>query len=205
MVSPLRKMLTVLTVTVAALALGLPAAADPPPWAPAHGYRAKQANSHGKKHKNKYRQQSYIEDAAYVVPFGIAGGHCNREEIGALLGGAAGGYIGSQVAKGDARTATIIGGAILGVLIGGQIGRNMDDADHACVGQAMEYAEEGQTVAWVDPDSGTHYQVRPTSTRKSADGAYCREYQATAEIEGRQQHTYGTACRQPDGTWRMLN
>lgn len=35
--------------------------------------------------------------------------------------------------------------------------------------------------------------------------AYCREYQTTARINGAPQKTYGTACRQPDGSWRIVN
>lgn len=33
----------------------------------------------------------------------------------------------------------------------------------------------------------------------------CREYQSTAVINGKKQPTYGTACRQPDGSWRIIN
>ena len=53
-----------------------PASADPPPWAPAWGYRAKG--------KNKHRVQQ-----AYVPPYDIGLGRCNRNLIGGLLGGAA--------------------------------------------------------------------------------------------------------------------
>ncbi|HET7593887.1 MAG TPA: hypothetical protein VFK49_00470 [Stellaceae bacterium] len=31
----------------------------------------------------------------------------------------------------------------------------------------------------------------------------CREYQATAVIDGKSQPIYGTVCLQPDGTWRI--
>jgi hypothetical protein len=36
------------------------------------------------------------------------------------------------------------------------------------------------------------------------NGEACREYQSTAVIGGRQQLTYGTACLQPDGSWRIV-
>ncbi len=35
-------------------------------------------------------------------------------------------------------------------------------------------------------------------------GQTCREYQSTTTIEGRPQQTYGTACLQPDGTWKIV-
>ena len=36
-------------------------------------------------------------------------------------------------------------------------------------------------------------------------GQECREYQTTTMINGTPQQAVGTACRQPDGTWRIVN
>jgi hypothetical protein len=36
-------------------------------------------------------------------------------------------------------------------------------------------------------------------------GQYCREYQSTTVIDGKPQPMYGTACLQPDGSWRIVN
>ena len=119
---------------VLAFSVGLPASlldaplvstayADPPPWAPAHGYRAKgKHNKHGK-HRSTYRQ-------AYRAPdVGIPSGSCNREVIGAIIGGAAGGYAGSRVGSGDGKLAATVAGTLLGLLVGGSIGRSMDEVD----------------------------------------------------------------------------
>jgi hypothetical protein len=35
-------------------------------------------------------------------------------------------------------------------------------------------------------------------------GRTCREFQSTAQIGGTLQDTYGTACLQPDGSWRVV-
>jgi len=32
----------------------------------------------------------------------------------------------------------------------------------------------------------------------------CREYQSTIQVNGQPQPSYGTACLQPDGTWRIV-
>lgn len=37
------------------------------------------------------------------------------------------------------------------------------------------------------------------------DRAYCREYTTETVIAGKRRPTYGTACRQPDGSWRIIN
>ncbi|WP_448207211.1 hypothetical protein [Azospirillum sp. sgz302134] len=36
-------------------------------------------------------------------------------------------------------------------------------------------------------------------------GQLCREYQSTVNIGGVPQQTHGTACQQPDGSWRIMN
>lgn len=163
----------------------------PPPWAPAHGYRAKQGGG--------------AVQTAYVPPFDLDAGRCNRDLLGGLLGGAAGAAIGSQIGDGGGRTAAIIGGTILGALVGGSIGRMMDDVDQNCIGQALEHAPDGQDIVWNDPQSGAQYQVTPTQTFQQAGGQYCREYTAASTVGGRAQQVYGTACRQPDGSWRLMN
>lgn len=159
----------------------------PPPWAPAHG----------KRRKHRHRQ------AVYVAPYGIATGICDRTLLGAAVGGAAGGLIASEVAHGKNRPAAIAGGALLGILIGGSIGNAMDQLDERCVGQVLEYAGSERPVAWTNPDSGASYRVTPRRTWQE-EGRYCREFTTTVRIDGRPQQAWGTACRQPDGSWERV-
>lgn len=167
----------------------------PPPWAPAHGWRAK--------HEDYSRGY-----AVYPVPYGIDQGTCDRgllskELVGGVLGGAAGGVAGAQIGKGTGRTAATAGGVIIGVLVGAAIGRSMDKVDQYCVGRILEYAPDRSQVRWYG-DAGTGYAVTPLSTFER-DGRYCREYQTTAQIGGRYERVYGTACRMPDGTWQIVS
>ncbi|MDW7711084.1 MAG: RT0821/Lpp0805 family surface protein [Deferrisomatales bacterium] len=162
----------------------------PPPWAPAHGYRRHGAAPAG---------------AVYVAPFQIDLGRCNRGTLGAVLGGAAGGAAGAQVGGGKGRDAAIIGGTIIGVIVGQRIGRWMDEVDQACVGQTLEHAPSGRPVEWVNPDNGVVYQVTPTEAYRIGEDLYCREFQTEAQIGGRTERLYGTACRQPDGAWERAS
>ena len=172
----------------------------PPPWAPAHGYRNK------REHDDRGEVVVVTPSAptAYVAPFGINVGRCNRQELGAVVGGALGGIAGSTVGKGSGRTAAIIGGTVVGILVGGAIGKAMDDIDQNCVGQILEHAPTGGHVRWQDPDGRANYDVIPRDTWKSTDGRYCREYQTVATVAGKKQQVYGTACRQPDGSWEVV-
>jgi surface antigen len=70
--------------------------------------------------------------------------------------------------------------------------------------RALETARSGQHVAWTNPDSGHSGTVVPVRTYE-AQGTYCREFQQTVTIQGKQERAYGTACRQPDGNWRITS
>ena len=204
----IRHVLMVLVVAVSFTASDLGSAvADPPPWAPAHGWRAKQKHKQKQKHmrNHRYENRAYYDDGRYVAPFDLNRGVCNRQVLGGLLGGMAGAAIGSRIGKGDERTAAIIGGTIIGMIVGGSIGRSMDEVDQNCVGQTLEHAPDGETIYWNNQRVGTQYQVTPVKTYQTNGGRYCREYQTTSAIGGGTQQTYGTACRQPDGSWKLVN
>lgn len=65
----------------------------------------------------------------------------------------------------------------------------------------LETGRSGHTVAWTNPDNGATANVTPIRTFQTASGQYCREYQTTGTIGGYDEDLYGTACRQPDGSW----
>jgi surface antigen len=128
-----------------------------------------------------------------------------KTAIGGLGGAAAGGLL-AAVAGGN--EAGIAAGTILGGLVGGAIGSGLDAADRRYASQtaqeALEYAPAGSRVSWQNPDSGHFGTVTPTRTYQTAHG-YCREYQQWVTIGGVERSSYGTACRQPDGSWRIVN
>lgn len=129
-----------------------------------------------------------------------------KTAVGGLGGAAAGGLIGAA-AGGGAKG--IAAGAILGGLLGGLIGDRLDAADRRAASQAahqaLETAPSGTSTTWRNPDSGHSGTVTPTRTYQAANGTYCREYQQTVTIGGEQHQSYGTACRQPDGQWKIVN
>jgi surface antigen len=190
--------------------------AGPPDWAPAHGYRHKHKRKHKHKHKHRhddYRYDAYNYDAypsysnsyAYNPLGDIGSGRCNRDAIGTLLGAATGRLLGSQIGDGTGQMAAVGAGVFLGAILGGSIGRQMDQVDQSCVGQVLEYAPDNQAVAWQNPNTDAYYTTTATNTYEQTDGRYCREYQTTATVGGRVQNMYGTACRQPDGAWEIVN
>jgi surface antigen len=127
-----------------------------------------------------------------------------KEQGGAVVGGVLGGVLGSNVGEGDGRTAAIIAGTILGAYVGSEMGRYMDENDERKAQSALEYNRDRQMSSWHNPNTGADVTATPTRTFRSASGENCREYQSTVTVSGKQEKAYGTACRQPDGTWKIV-
>jgi len=125
-----------------------------------------------------------------------------QERTGMVIGGILGGVLGNQVGGGTGRTAAIIAGTLAGAAIGGAVGHSMDETDRMRVSQTLETVRTGVPARWYNPDTGSNYTMVPTSTYDTASGP-CREYIIDAVIGGRKEKVYGTACRQPDGSWRI--
>lgn len=65
-------------------------------------------------------------------------------------------------------------------------------------------ARDGQTIVWQDGRSAARYQVTPGSGFDSDQG-YCREYTSRVQVGNDWQQAFGTACLQPDGSWRIID
>ncbi|MGQ3074327.1 MAG: hypothetical protein ACT7A5_24910 [Ferrovibrionaceae bacterium] len=50
-----------------------------------------------------------------------------------------------------------------------------------------------------------NYYVAPQRPAVAQQQPYCREYQKTVIIGGQPQPGFGTACMQPDGSWKAIN
>lgn len=128
-----------------------------------------------------------------------------QEQTGQAVGGVLGGVLGAQVGKGKGRTAAVIAGTLAGAYIGGAIGKNMDETDRTKAARTLEYNRSNQPSTWTNPDTHSSYTVTPTRTYQVSSGQYCREYTTEAIIGGKRETVYGTACRQPDGSWQAAN
>lgn len=132
-----------------------------------------------------------------------------KQTAGTLLGGVGGAIAGAQFGGGSGRIAAVAAGTLLGALVGSEVGRSLDKADLAYANQANQRAQVAplrQPIQWNNPETGNYGTITPvrdgTDTRS---GAYCREFQQTVTIGGKTESAYGTACRQPDGTWKVVN
>lgn len=130
----------------------------------------------------------------------------NKQQTGTFLGGALGGVVGSNVGAGQGRTAAIIGGTFLGSLFGSSIGSSLDKADQMYMYRAQNSAYGspiGHQINWHNPKSGNSGSVLPVREGTSVRGDYCREFKQSIYIDGKMHQAHGSACQQPDGSWRI--
>lgn len=132
-----------------------------------------------------------------------------KQQVGTVLGGVAGAVAGAQFGGGRGQLAATAAGALLGALVGSEVGKSLDRADRLAMQQTAQRTLEdeptGTTGEWRNPDSGNAGTITPTRTYQNTDGQYCREYQQTITVGGQVEEAYGTACRQPDGTWQIVS
>lgn len=166
--------------------------------------------------------------AAVAVCVGLSAcvtdGMGTKQMVGTGVGGAGGGAVGWFAGKALGGTTGGIIGAIAGTLggafVGSEIGSSLDKADQAALqntaNQALNQQAVGQPVVWQNPQTGNVvettvvrdvYQPPQPAKRKAkaaeAPAPYCREYQQKVTVGGKVQQAYGSACRQPDGSWKV--
>ena len=146
---------------------------------------------------------------ALTVALGACTNMGNKELVGTAAGAGVGGLIGSQFGHGSGQLAATAAGVFIGGLIGNQIGAYMDEQDKQMARQAeydaLERYPDGRQSRWQNPNNGNYGYSVPERTYQDSQGQYCREYQTTVVIDGRPQSGHGTACREPDGTWRLVS
>jgi surface antigen len=126
-----------------------------------------------------------------------------QSQTGAVVGAGAGALAGAAIAHGHAGGAIL--GGVLGALLGSEVGRQMDEIDELRLSRSLETTPTYQPTNWVNPDTGGAYTVTPMRTYARESGVPCREFRMTADVGAKAQEVYGTACRQADGSWKIVD
>jgi surface antigen len=132
-----------------------------------------------------------------------------RENIGGIGGALIGAGVGSQFGGGT--SGHLLGaaiGAVAGGLVGSSIGRDLDDQERRNAQEAeysaLENGRPGSPVEWRGDRDNYYGEVTP-GPRYRVNAYDCRDYTHKIWIDGQPQVARGTACRQPDGTWKPVN
>lgn len=142
--------------------------------------------------------------ATALALLGVLAGCATQEQGGMLVGAIVGGVVGSHIGRGSGEVAATFIGASVGAAVGGNVGRSMDDDDRTRVSLVLSNVHTSVPVRWSNPRTRIVYTMVPTRSYDAPTG-YCREYTMDAVIGGRIEKVFGTACLQPDGSWRIVN
>jgi len=135
----------------------------------------------------------------------VGGCAMTKEEAGTATGAVVGGVLGSTIGDGRGQIAATFAGVVLGALVGQEVGKSLDRLDEIHAQHVLEHNQVGETTRWVDPDDGSRVSMTPTQTYQKSSGQYCREFQTEITVGGKKENAYGTACRQADGSWKIVN
>jgi surface antigen len=135
---------------------------------------------------------------------------CDNQQIGTIAGAAGGAAAGRAIGgDGTGGYVGLILGAIAGGYLGGKVGEWLTPKDKqqmsTTTNQALEQGKPGQTYSWTNPESGNSGGVTPTQTFRNQDGSTCRDFSSTvSSAQGQNANGAGVACKQADGTWRIV-
>jgi surface antigen len=153
------------------------------------------------------RGRTYTLLLAAALGLGACADAGPKQTAGTVIGGVGGALLGSQIGEGDTALIGAAAGALLGAWLGGEIGASLDEADRAravqTAGVALDRNPDGQPASWSNPDTGNSGSTTPIRSYQT-NGTYCRDYQTTIVSGGQTRSGTGTACRQPDGTWKIV-
>ncbi|TVQ81931.1 MAG: glycine zipper 2TM domain-containing protein [Micavibrio sp.] len=131
-----------------------------------------------------------------------------KQTVGTVGGAVVGGVLASNIGGGKGQLWATGAGTLLGAFIGSEIGKSLDRADMIHASRATEQAYTapiGERIDWKNPESGNYGHITPVREGHTQAGEYCRQYQQTIVVDGQAETAYGTACKQPDGTWVLVN
>lgn len=131
-----------------------------------------------------------------------------KEMVGTGAGAIGGAVLGSMFGSGTGRLVGVAAGTMIGAFLGNEVGKSLDNADRAAASQAEQRAYNapiGQRIDWSNPESGNRGSITPMREGRRNDGAYCREFQQSIVVGGETKQGYGTACQQPDGSWKIVS
>lgn len=155
------------------------------------------------------RKSKMGELLAVVVVACLATGCANmtREESGNMIGALLGGALAYELA-GDSSNKEIwvATGLIGGALAGGHYAKLTDQGQlmhQSAIHSNLETAQDNTTTSWNNPNNNEHGTVTVRNTSVS-NGTPCREFTQTIYVGGKAVEGYGTACRQADGSWKII-
>jgi surface antigen len=155
------------------------------------------------------RKSKMGEILAIVMVACLATGCANmtRQESGNVIGALLGGALAYELSKDSSNKGIWVAtGIIGGALAGGHyavLTKPSQKMNATNMRTTLESIPDNAQTQWVNPntnESGTMTVIRTNNTTFGP----CREFTQTIYVGGEAVQGYGTACRQADGSWKII-
>jgi len=149
------------------------------------------------------RTYSYNDDVYYQ--------QCRNgpDPAGVIAGALIGGLLGNAVGSGGNRTGATVAGVILGGAVGAALTSNLDCEDRSYAYKTyydgFNSERPGSRYEWRNPHNDHRGEFRLDNYYNDPDGFRCADFTQTVYIDGRPRQANGRACRQPDGSWAVVD
>ncbi len=134
----------------------------------------------------------------------------NRPDPGGVIAGALiGGLLGNVAGRGGGRAVTTVAGVVVGGAIGAALTSHLDCEDRSYAyktySDGFNSGRPNSDWQWENPNNGHYGDFRVGDYYNDQDGFRCANYTQQIWVDGSPQAASGRACRQPDGTWAIVN
>ena len=128
-----------------------------------------------------------------------------KSPLGTLVGAVGGAALGSQFGGGNGKYVGMAAGALVGGFLGNQIGARLDEQDRQYnYAASVQALNSGVPQQWQNQQTGVYGTIQP-GPAQMVNNQQCRQYTNTIYIDGKPQVARGTACRNYDGSWQVVN
>ena len=147
------------------------------------------------------RTYSYQDDVYYR--------ECRNgpDPAGVIAGAIIGGLLGNTASGG--RTGATVAGVVAGGAIGAALTRNLDCEDQSYAYKTyydgFNSGRANSRYDWRNPRNGHRGELRVGRYYNDPSGFRCTNFIQDSYVQGRSHKVSGKACRQPDGTWAIVN
>jgi len=133
-----------------------------------------------------------------------------KQDLGTLLGTVIDAGVNSALGeKHRNQNAAIAVDTFFGGLFGYRLGARLDqEMTERMLYTVLEKFPTGETGQWMNPDSRSRGSVTVTRTNLIETPGHiqlCREFTTTIVIGSKEYEGCGTACRQSDGSWKIVD
>jgi len=149
------------------------------------------------------RQYTYNDDVYYQEC------RSSPDPAGVIIGALIGGLLGNAAGSGGGRNGATLAGVIVGGAVGAALTSNLDCEDRSYAYKTyydgFNAGRPNAVYRWSNPHNDHRGEFRVVDYYNDPGGFRCSNYIQTIYIQGRPQEARGRACRQPDGTWAIVN